>query len=178
MGWFYGDCPSPAWRRMRATMLTLSSKCARGSCRIKSGRSDNRFRNDGAKECQGLFRWLLASTRWVGKPRYYAEIRGEAGMQNLYDSEIFIFGIQDVAVKRKETTFITLRSQRSHGDDGWWSGWQQRRGSCRWDIRLAIVPTHFSSQRCVPVWIQSDVPPLPGRTRIFISGRGATYETV
>jgi hypothetical protein len=70
------------------------------------------------------------------------------GMQNLYDSEIFIFGIQDVAVKRKETTFMTLRSQRSHGDDGWWSGWQQRRGSCRWDIWLAVVPTQSSSRCC------------------------------
>lgn len=38
------------------------------------------------------------------------------------------FWYSDVTVKRNETTILPFKPQRSHADDGWWSGWQRQRG--------------------------------------------------
>jgi len=57
---------------------------------------------------------------------------------------------------------IAFKPQRSHGDDGWWSGWQRRRGSCS-SVHVRVLSQYVAKPGSGRV-------SCPGRRRGF-SGR-------
>lgn len=89
------------------------------------------------------------------------------GEDNPQIPKFFIFGI--VTVEEKGNHIIPFKPQQSHGDDGWWSGWQQRRGCYK--ISLVHLDSH-SKQACSYLCLSSQSPSVDLRNGVGATGNG------
>lgn len=117
---FYEDCSSLHWKELCPVQMTHTAD------------SQDQQRSHSRSRTSRRAHYLATTVMQSCSHHVDLELRKFVQVScKIFGFRIFHFWYSDVTVEEKGNHIIPFfKPQQSHGDDGWWSGWRRRPGSC------------------------------------------------